>query len=222
VPEEAERRLQMYVRSRKAVTSFYRPPTPQSDSAAAAPMPVSAAGDRTEMGEETFFLSDDQARALALVEELAHRRGWAVDVKDVAKVGRLERMVTEHLRGVETFPVLIAPSGARLEGCEAFTEERLCEMMPAEMPVQRAFTYLKVKGGDLERIRHAMLAFPQVREVHLLAGDWDIFVVLEFAAESSPTKRKILEFVTTQIRGLPDVLDTSTFVPEHSVTKFPF
>lgn len=212
----------MYVQSRKVVTSFYRPPAHAPDAAGAGPTSVSSAGDRAEVGEEAFFLSDDQAHALALTEELAKRRGWGLDTKDVAKAGRLEQFVTEHLRGVETFPVLIGPSGTRLEGSPAFTEERLCEMMPAEMPVQRAFTYLKVKGGDLETIRQAMLRFPQVREVHLLAGDWDIFLVLEFPAESTPTKRKILEFVTSQIRGQADVLDTSTFVPEHTISKFPF
>ena len=140
----------------------------------------------------------------------------------MAKVGRLERLVTERLRGVQTFPVLIGPGDQRLEGVEAFTEEHLCELMPAEMSALRAFTYLKVRGGDLDRIRDILLGFQEVREMHLLTGDWDVFVVLEFDAKQKSNKRQVLDFVTDRIRGIPEVLDTSTLVPEFSVTKFAF
>jgi DNA-binding Lrp family transcriptional regulator len=89
------------------------------------------------------------------------------------------------------------------------------------MPTQRAFTYLKIRGGDLDRIREILLLLPEVREMHLLTGDWDVFVVLEFHP-SRAKKRQVLDFVTERIRGIPEVLDTSTLVPEYSVTKFPF
>jgi len=149
------------------------------------------------------------------------KRGYKVKVVDAARVGRLERLVTERLRGVQKFPVLVGPGDSRLEGVEAFTEEHLCELMPAEMGTVRAFTYLKVRGGDLERIRVFLLGFPEVRELHLLTGDWDIFVVLEFRG-SAPNKRMVFDFITTRIRSIPEVLDTSTIVPEYSITKFPF
>ena len=55
-------------------------------------------------GEEAFFLSDDQARCVALTEELALKRGYTVKVVDIAKVGRFERLVTERLRGVQNVP----------------------------------------------------------------------------------------------------------------------
>ncbi|MCI4334034.1 MAG: Lrp/AsnC ligand binding domain-containing protein [Thermoplasmata archaeon] len=216
------RRLQMYVESRKVVTSFYRPAAPRADGAGMGGAAMTGADDRMEPGESAFFLSDDQAHALALAEEIAAKRGYSIEVKDVAKAGRLERIVTEQLRGVQTFPVLIGPRGGRLEGVEAFTEDRLCELMPAEMPVLRAFTYLKIRGGDVDAFRETVLAFPQVRELHLLTGDWDAFLVLEFEGTGGPTKRTILDFVTTKIRGLPEVVDTSTLVPEYSVTKFAF
>jgi DNA-binding Lrp family transcriptional regulator len=213
----------MYVESRKVVTSFYRPPNQNLErTGAAGDLGVAGADDRTTAGESAFFLSDDQARALALTEELAAKRNYTVEVHDVAKSGRLERIVTEQLRGVQNLPVLIGPHGSRLEGVEAFTEDRLCEMMPTEMPVLRAFTYLKVKGGDVDAFRETVLAFPQVRELHLLTGDWDVFLVLEFEGTGGPTKRTILDFVTSKIRGMPEVLDTSTLVPEYSVTKFAF
>ena len=170
--------------------------------------------------QEAFFLSDDQARCLALTEEIAQRRNYAVRVVDVGKAGRIERLVAEHLRNVQNFPVLVGMGGQRLEGVASFTEDHLSEMMPTDMTSVRAFTYLKVRGGDFERIRARLLGFPEVREMHFLTGDWDIFTVLEFPRETT-NKRQILDFVTERIRGIDDVLDTSTLVPEYSVTKFP-
>ncbi|MCI4367892.1 MAG: Lrp/AsnC ligand binding domain-containing protein [Thermoplasmata archaeon] len=224
MPAEGPRELTLYVQSKKAVTSFYRPPASRTSEAAALSPDYRPSG-RTEddaagTSEEVFFLSDDQARCLAVTEEIAKRRSYTVKVVDVAKVGRLERLVTEHLRGVTKFPVLIGPSGQRVEGTDAFTEEALFEMMPAEMSTLRAFTYLKVRGGDLDRIREQVLGFTEVKELHLLTGDWDVFLVLEFPAGGN-MKRRILDFVTDRIRGIPEVLDTSTLVPEYSVTKFP-
>ncbi len=215
----------IYVQSKRVVTSFYRPPvsrTSTDSSLGTGDTHTASRSDEDAAGaaQETLFLSDDQARALALTEELAAKRGFAVRVVDVAKVGRLERLVTEHLRNVTTFPVLIGPTGHRLEGVESFTEEHLCEEMPAEMTMLRAFTYLKVRGGDLDRIRELVLGFPEVKELHLLTGDWDVFLVLEFSTTGN-AKRQILDFVTDRIRGIPEVLDTSTLVPEYSVSKFP-
>jgi DNA-binding Lrp family transcriptional regulator len=227
--DERTHELSLYVQSKKVVTSFYRPAAlasdvrygPESGRTTDMGRPAHGDSEASRVGEEAFFLSDDQARCVALTEELALKRGYTVKVIDVAKVGRLERLVTERLRGVQTFPVLVGPGDQRLEGCEAFTEEHLSELMPAEMGALRAFTYLKVRGGDLERIREILLGFPQVREMHLLTGDWDVFIVLEFDAQRS-NKRQVLDFVTDRIRGIPEVLDTSTLVPEFSVTKFPF
>ena len=229
MPDEKSRELTLYVQSKKAVTSFYRPPAARvvasgsGEGAYGGTTDIHHAGrDEDEAagaGEETFFLSDDQARCLALVEELAARRGYTVHVVDVGKAGRLERLVTERLRGVQKFPVLVGNGDRRLEGVEAFTEDRICEMMPTEMQALRAFTYLKVRGGDLDRIREVLLAFREVRELHLLTGDWDVFIVLEFP-EAGTKKRQVLDFVTERIRGIPEILDTSTLVPEYSVTKF--
>lgn len=228
--EEKPRKLTMYVQSKKVVTSFYRPPASRvigtSGEALISPGGSSdvrhsgSADDVAGAGTEEFFLSDDQARALALTEEIAQRRGYGIEVTDVGRAGRIERIIAERLRGVSTFPVLIGPGDHRLEGVAAFTEEKLSEMMPAELRNVRAFTYLKVRGGDLDRIRQGLLEFAEVRELHLLTGDWDIFCVLEFEATTS-RKREILDFVTERIRSVPEVLDTSTLVPEYSITKFP-
>jgi DNA-binding Lrp family transcriptional regulator len=210
--------LVLYVQSKKAVTTFYRPP---SQTAGSVPTPAARAPDEESVSDSpVFFLSDDQARCVAMVEETASHRGYRVRVVDVEKVGRLERLVAERLRGVQNFPVLISPKGPRLEGVGHFTEESIAELMPTELKDVRAFAYLKVRGGDLDRIRTLLEGLPEVKEMHFLTGDWDILVVLDFPSADS-NKRRVLDFVTDRIRGIPEVLDTSTVVPEYSVTKFP-
>jgi DNA-binding Lrp family transcriptional regulator len=221
MPEES-RELTLYVQSKKAVTTFYRAPvspppgTPSGVAGGGAP----SAPDGTSVGEPVFFLSDDQSRCVALVEEIAAKRGYHVRVVDIEKVGRIERIITEHLRGVQKFPVLISPLGRRLEGVEQCTEDELAAIMPADLKSVRAFSYLKVRGGDLDRIRRLLETLPEVKELHFLTGDWDILVVLDFQP-SAANKRRVLDFVTDRIRGIPEILDTSTVVPEYSLTKFP-
>ncbi len=209
--------LVLYVQSKKAVTTVYRPPT----TGTGIPASTGRAPDEASVGDSpVYFLSDDQARCVAMVEETANARGYHVRVVDVEKAGRLERLVAERLRGVQNFPVLISTKGPRLEGVASFNEDSLCELMPTELKSTRAFTYLKVKGGDLDRIRTLLETLPEVKEMHFLTGDWDILVVLDFPGASS-NKRQVLDFVTDRIRGIPEVLDTSTVLPEYSVSKFP-
>jgi DNA-binding Lrp family transcriptional regulator len=223
---EPNRELTLYIQSKKTVTMFYHPPaappgfgpTTQTIVAGA---PSLEGGAQGSPGDGTvYFLSDDQSRALALTEELAGRRGYQLKVIDVAKAGRIERLVTEHLRGVQTFPVLVAADGQRLVGADQFSEENVAALMPTELKGVRALTYIKVKGGDLDRIRRMLEGLGEVKELHFLTGDWDILVVLDFPPTVT-NKRRVLDFVTERIRGIPEVLDTSTLVPEYSVTKFP-
>jgi DNA-binding Lrp family transcriptional regulator len=217
------RELTLYVQSKKAVTSFYHAQTPVAEPLGTT-IVAGAAGPTGEGGavgdSPVYFLSDDQSRCVALAEDLAGRRGYRVKVVDVARVGRIERLVAEHLRGVQTFPVLISAVGHRLEGHAQFTEEALAAMMPTELRSVRAFTYLKIRGGDLDKLRRMLETFPEVKELHFLTGDWDILVVLEFPPATT-NKRVVLDFVTDRIRSIPEVLDTSTIVPEYTISKFP-
>jgi DNA-binding Lrp family transcriptional regulator len=216
------RELTLYVQSKRAVTQFYRPtPIANTPEASFVGGPTTSPGGVDSIGENVvYFLSDDQARCQALAEESASQRGYQIRVVDVARVGRIERLVAEHLKGVQTFPVLISPLGRRLEGAAAFTEEALADLMPTDLKSVRAFSYLKVRGGDLDKIKRLLETLREVKELHFLTGDWDILVVLDFPPSAS-NKRQVLDFVTDRIRGIPEVLDTSTIIPEYSLTKFP-
>src|SRR5271157_93870 len=216
--------LTLYVQSKKAVTTFYRPAQAQSQEAALSgigPSSSAASSSGDAVGDQSvFFLSDDQARCQAMTEEIASQRGYRLRVIDIERVGRIERLVAEHLRGVQKFPVLISPLGRRLEGCEAFTEDELAAIMPTDLKSVRAFSYLKVRGGDLDKIKRLLETLPEVKELHFLTGDWDILVVLDFQPTTANTRR-VLDFVTARTRGIPEVIDTSTIIPEYTLTKFP-
>jgi DNA-binding Lrp family transcriptional regulator len=215
------RELTLYVQSKKAVTSFYRQTQPLAEGFLVGGTPPAPPASGEAVADQTvLFLSDDQARCQALVEEMAAQRGYRVRVVDIERVGRLERLVTEHLRGVQKFPVLISPLGRRLEGVDAFTEDELAAVMPADLKSVRAFSYLKVRGGDLDKIKRLLETLVEVKELHFLTGDWDILVVLDFEPTTA-NKRRVLDFVTDKIRGIPEVIDTSTIIPEYSLTKFP-
>lgn len=222
MPEDSHE-LTLYVQSKKAVTTFFRPAVAQSQEAALSGMGPSTSASSSSgdaIGEPVFFLSDDQARCQAMVEEIAAQRGYRLRVIDIERVGRIERLVAEHLRGVQKFPVLISPLGRRLEGVEMFTEDELAAIMPADLKSVRAFSYLKVRGGDLDKIKRLLETLHEVKELHFLTGDWDMLVVLDFEP-SAANKRRVLDFVTERIRGIPEVIDTSTIIPEYSLTKFP-
>jgi DNA-binding Lrp family transcriptional regulator len=212
--------LTLYVQSKKAITSFYRPPAATPEMMLAGGAPTTSPVPEAVADQSVLFLSDDQARCQALVEDMANQRGYRVRVIDIERVGRLERLVTEHLRGVQKFPVLISPLGRRLEGVDAFTEDELAAVMPADLKSVRAFSYLKVRGGDLDKIKRLLETLTEVKELHFLTGDWDILVVLDFQPTTA-NKRRVLDFVTDKIRGIPEVIDTSTIIPEYSLTKFP-
>ncbi|HTW76553.1 MAG TPA: Lrp/AsnC ligand binding domain-containing protein [Thermoplasmata archaeon] len=229
---DESRELTLYVQSKKAVTTFYQPSTtrvgggaapalssPTYD-AGASPPSTSASQYEARADESVHFLSDDQARCVALVEEVAQRRSYKVTLIDIEKAGRVERLIAEHLRGVQNFPVLVSPKGGRLEGTASFTEEALSALMPTELKSVRALSYIKVRGGDLDRIRAQLESLDEVKELHFLTGDWDMLAVLDFPPAAG-TKRRVLDFVTDRIRGIAEVVDTSTVVPEYSITKFP-
>jgi DNA-binding Lrp family transcriptional regulator len=220
MPDEAHE-LTVYVQSKRVVTTFYHPPSPEGPPLTSSPGASGTPGEQDAVAGSVLFLSDDQAHCVARAEDVAGKRGYKVKVVDLEKVGRVERLIAEHLRGVQKFPVLITPKGLRLEGPDEFTDERLSEAMPAELKSVRALTYIKVHGGDLDRIRALLETFGEVKELHLLTGDWDILVMLDFA-DGNRNKRRVLDFVTERIRGIPEVMDTSTVVPEYSITKFPF
>ena len=107
MPEQS-RELTLYVQSKKAVTTFYRTPAGNPPAAVAMGVPPhlgtpSTSADATA-GDSVYFLSDEQARCVAMVEEIAAQRGYHLKVVDVEKVGRIEQFIGMLKRGEKFHP----------------------------------------------------------------------------------------------------------------------
>jgi hypothetical protein len=225
--KESSTEVLLYVKSRRVVTSFYRASAAQLEATDPGALQSSTAiASRPSEGiaedERGYMLPDEQARCVALVEEVALRRGYRLKIIDVTRANIVSKLLDTHLAGVEEYPVMVVEStGQRLVGPKAFTELSVLGHLPAEMQNRRAFTYLKVVTTDLDAIRSQLLTLEEVKEVHVITGDWDLFLVLEFPKSSGYTKRQMLDFIINLKRRVPSISDTSSFIPEVSVTKFP-
>jgi len=172
--------------------------------------------------DTAYMLPDDQQRALLLVEDLATKRGYTLKVLDISRTNLMTQVPESVSKGEERFPILVIPfSQHRLEGPDSFTEENVCAVLPAELETVRAFSYIKVRASEIDRVQSALLNYEEVKETHLITGDWDMLAILEFQTSGKLNKKRVLDFIVEKVSTLPGVEDTSTVVPEISMTKFP-
>ncbi len=89
--------------------------------------------------------------------------------------------------------------------------------------VHRAFVLVNVAPGKEKRILEKLLKYDEVIEGHIITGQYDVLVVLEFELYGREIFASFQEtaskFVVEKIRKLKNVLDTSTIIPSFSVTK---
>lgn len=88
---------------------------------------------------------------------------------------------------------------------------------------RRAFVFIDVAPGREKAFVERLMRYDEVVEAHLIAGQYDVFAVLEFEMYGrglywSP-QEFISKFVLEKIRQLKDVRDTNTLLPTFSVTK---
>jgi DNA-binding Lrp family transcriptional regulator len=88
--------------------------------------------------------------------------------------------------------------------------------------VHRIFVFVDTEmGQDLETMKR-ILSLEQVRDVHLVSGQYDLLVVLELSVHGTAIFTSIQELAQTavlKIRKIEGVRDTSTIVPFLSLTK---
>ena len=80
----------------------------------------------------------------------------------------------------------------------------------------RSFLLVKTKPGKEKDIQDQFKVLPEVREVHLIAGKFDLLVALESEETDLDPRRKIVELVEEKIRKSGGVVDTSTIIPIES------
>ena len=85
----------------------------------------------------------------------------------------------------------------------------------------RAFIYLSTKLGKEKAVAEGLWKIPEIKEVHIVPGKYDILAVAE-------VERKFLEadaheiywFLLDRIENIADIQDTSTVIPVVSMSRW--
>jgi len=83
----------------------------------------------------------------------------------------------------------------------------------------KAFELIRAQTGKEDVLMGRLMKLAQVRETHLLAGEWDILATLAFEEEPVDPRERLLDLVTGKIRKMSFVRDTNTIVPAMSRTR---
>jgi DNA-binding Lrp family transcriptional regulator len=88
--------------------------------------------------------------------------------------------------------------------------------------VHRIFVFVDTETGqDVETMKR-ILSLEEVKDVHLVSGEYDLLVVLELSVHGTAIFTSIQELAMTavqKIRKVDGVRDTHTIVPFLSLTK---
>jgi len=168
------------------------------------------------------ILNDNTKRIIKLVEEIAKQRGYSVEVIDITKKHFLERIITKHIEGISEYPCVVGWNELKVYG-ENIQKEDLEEIMPYEFnEIYRAFIFIKTELGKAKEIRDRLMMLKEVKEAHLITGEWDILTILELKSDKEIQKTKqIIDFVENVIAKIEGIIDTNTIIPEFGLTKFP-
>jgi len=85
---------------------------------------------------------------------------------------------------------------------------------------QKAFVLVKVAPGHEREVMNSLMKLDEVREVHIVPGDWDIITVIE--AEKGivvSSDERVYDVVLDKIEKTRHVQDTNTMVSHFSKFK---
>jgi hypothetical protein len=85
--------------------------------------------------------------------------------------------------------------------------------------VVRSFLLVKVKPGTEKEILNRFKALPEVREIHLITGKFDLLVALESEETEVDPRQKVAEVVIDKVRKAGSILDTRTIIPIESESR---
>ena len=71
----------------------------------------------------------------------------------------------------------------------------------------KAFVLVSLNGAGVRRFMNELQTHPQVREAHILFGEWDVLAKVEF-----PNAEQLASFVMDKIRTNKDVKLTSSLI----------
>ena len=80
----------------------------------------------------------------------------------------------------------------------------------------RSFLLVKTQPGQEKEILGRFEMMPEVREVHLITGKFDLMVVLESSETELDPRQEIAQLVVDKVRTLGGIMDTRTIIPIES------
>jgi len=79
---------------------------------------------------------------------------------------------------------------------------------------------IKVAPGHEQEVVDDLMKVPDIREVHIVPGDWDIIAVVSSQREIVvPSDEKVYKLVLDKISKIKHVQDTNTMVSQFSKSK---
>jgi len=85
---------------------------------------------------------------------------------------------------------------------------------------QKAFVLIKVSPGHEEEVVDNLMKIPEVVEVHIVPGNWDILAVITSKREVAiGSDEKVYRLVLEKIEKIRHVQDTNTMVSQFSRSK---
>jgi DNA-binding Lrp family transcriptional regulator len=85
---------------------------------------------------------------------------------------------------------------------------------------QKAFVLLQVDAGSAKGVADRLLDFDEVKEVHIITGEWDVLAVIEAERQIvAPTDEAVLRVVLDKIDKVPHVRRSNTIIPSFSKSK---
>jgi DNA-binding Lrp family transcriptional regulator len=80
----------------------------------------------------------------------------------------------------------------------------------------RSFLLVKTKPGVEKEVQDRFRPLPEVREIHLITGKFDLLVALESEETDLDPRQKVVELVIEKVRKAGGVIDTRTILPIES------
>jgi DNA-binding Lrp family transcriptional regulator len=77
----------------------------------------------------------------------------------------------------------------------------------------RSFILIKTKPGSEQEIQNRLKALPEVREIHLITGKFDLLITLESKETELDPRQKVVGLVLEAVRKGGGVVDTRTIIP---------
>jgi len=85
---------------------------------------------------------------------------------------------------------------------------------------QKAFVLIKVDPGHEETVVEDLMKIAEVREAHIVPGNWDILAVVSSQKEIVvPSDEKVYKLVMDKIGKIKHIRDTNTMVSQFSRMK---